>query len=32
MGSYLSINLEDQYRKNQNFLQNINEVAVSIIF
>lgn len=28
MGSYLSINLEDQYRKNQNFLQNINEVAM----
>ncbi|CAH2097537.1 unnamed protein product [Euphydryas editha] len=28
MGNNFSINLEDEYRKNQNFIQNLNEVAM----
>nr|XP_032524184.1 plasminogen receptor (KT)-like [Danaus plexippus plexippus] len=28
MGNYISINLEDQYRKNEKFLQSLNEISM----
>ncbi|XP_026483289.1 plasminogen receptor (KT) [Vanessa tameamea] len=28
MGNYISINLEDHYRRNEKFLQNLNEIAM----